>query len=204
MKNTLFVLILLSTINGYSQDFKVKSGVNIPDFENKHIYEERAVDVLGSNTIGFYIGVNYEYSLNENFSLDADLLYSSLSNTGNSNFPGKSKFQSIQVPLTFNYCVFDKLKLGLGTSLNYHIKSEHVYKSEIDHTLPHNDFLNQKFEFYDNTSYSLHIGTSYNIWNDFFIDVRYNFGLGNIYDSETESVANSKYNNLQLGLSYKF
>jgi len=207
MKKPLLSFCGLISLSATAQEFGIKAGLNVPSFENKQFYLNKETDVLGKNNIGFYIGANFEYKLSEKFSLDADLLYSSISNTGNEHFLGKSEFQSLQVPLSFNYYPVEKLKVGAGASFNYYLKAEYIMDYSLATGLPNPhdpNFNSNDFDLYDNSSYGLHIATSYNVWNNVFVDVRYNIGLGNIYNSENEQNGESKYNNLQIGLSYKF
>jgi len=206
MKKIILITSLLTAFSGYSQ-IKIKAGVNVPSFKSEHTINNSKNDIVDKNNIGFYFGVGYEYILNEKISLDADLLYNTYSYDGKESFLSENKFSSLSLPITVNYYVFDKLKVGVGGSVNNYLKAESIYNSEINNTLPGSsdiEFGNNKLKVYDKINYGIHAGISYNIYSSFFIDVRYNVLLGNMFEKQYENEYNTSLNNLQLGLSYKF
>lgn len=206
MKKLILTTSLLTTFCGYSQ-IKVKAGLNVPSFKSEHTVNNSKNDIVDKNNIGFYFGAGYEFVINEKFSLDADLLYNTYSYDGKETFFAENKFSSLSLPLTVNYYVFEKLNVGIGGSINNYFTAESNYNSEIKNTLPGGsdiEFSNNKLKVYDKISYGIHAGVSYNIYNSFFIDARYNILLGNMFEKQYENDYNTSLNNLQLGLSYKF
>ena len=203
MKKILLAIFCVTSFTAFSQDIKVKAGINVPDFKVEHKTPNEKIDLVDKNNVGFYLGVGYEYKLNEKFSLEAEIIYNKISYDWDM-FPYDSeRFNTLLVPITLNYYPIEKLNIGIGANANYLLKSE-IELSYINAQNPE-ALLKGKEEttdFYHKLNYGLHFSASYNIWKGLFVEARYYVGVGKM--NKKTDLEDRSYNNLQLGLSYKF
>ena len=204
MKKILLTIFCIISFTAFSQDIKVKAGVNVPSFNAEYKALEKNKDVTDKNNVGFYVGAGYEYKMNNKFSLGAELLYNRLQYESKLVNGYKETFNMLSLPISFNYYPIEKLSVGAGVNFNYLLKSE--IKNSRNYTLPdQEDWYQEKEETterYNKINYGIHFSASYNIWKGLNIDARYYIGLGKI--NKEDDFFETKFNNLQLGLSYKF
>ena len=88
----------------------------------------------------------------------------------------------IQMPVLFRFRFSEKFHIGLGPQIGLKIpKFEDGMK---------------------NLAYSAVMGADYKINYALFVDVRYNYGLRNVFDEDSGNVAKNR--NIQIGVGYKF
>lgn len=205
-----FIPILLFISEGYSQ-ISIKTGVNVPNFNIKNTYENKSIDVVENNNVGYYIGVNYEYFVKDNLSVDVDILFSHISYDYELGpIKGDETFSYLSLPISINYYPIDKFKVGAGFNINNNIKSKFTTQdSEISGPIPETPSIGYSKETettsnYNKINYSIHATVSYSIIADLSVNARFNYGLGKLDNEGKNASYESSYNNLQIGLAYKF
>ena len=88
----------------------------------------------------------------------------------------------IQMPVLFRFRFSEKFHAGLGPQIG-----SKVYKTD---------------DGMKNLAYSAVIGADYKINYAIFVDVRYNYGIRNVFDEISGIVAKNR--NIKLGVGYKF
>lgn len=88
----------------------------------------------------------------------------------------------IQMPILFRFRFSEKFHAGIGPQIGLKV---HKFEDGMR-----------------NLGYSAVIGADYKIDYAIFIDVRYNYGIRNVFDDITGIVAKNR--NIQLGVGYKF
>lgn len=188
IKLTMKKLVILSiiTILGLSNstqaqniDFGIKTGLNISNINGG--------EPSRNNLFGLHAGVFAEIKLNEKFSFQPELLYSMQgSEVGNLL---KIKLDYFSIPLMAKYFVTEKFSLEMGPQLSFLVNDKIEYN---DNSIPDEDTTASSFDF------GLNLGFGYNISDNFFTQVRYNYGITTI--SENPDIKNSIF---QISLGYK-
>jgi opacity protein-like surface antigen len=88
----------------------------------------------------------------------------------------------IQMPILLNFRISEKFHAGIGPQIGLK-----VYKYE---------------DGMKNLAYSAVASVDYKINYALFVDLRYNYGIRNVFDDNTGNVAKNR--NIQLGVGYKF
>lgn len=88
----------------------------------------------------------------------------------------------IQMPVLFRFRFSEKFHAGIGPQIGLKV---HKYEDGMK-----------------NLAYSAVIGADYKINYAIFVDVRYNYGIRNVFDETSGIVAKNR--NIQLGVGYKF
>ncbi|MFV9551139.1 porin family protein [Algibacter sp. PT7-4] len=88
----------------------------------------------------------------------------------------------IQMPVLFRFRFSEKFHAGIGPQIGLKV---HKYEDGMK-----------------NLAYSAVIGADYKINYAIFVDVRYNYGVRNVFDETSGIVAKNR--NIQLGVGYKF
>lgn len=173
-KILLFVLVLVYSFYGFSQDAKygVRTGLNISnlDFDGTSFPNNK-------HRNGFVIGFFAEYSLTNSINFSPELQFSA---EGAKEEPLNLDY--IQAPLLFDFKLSPKLFFEIGPQVSLKI-------NKVDDGIR-------------NFAYSGVGGFSYNITPMIFADVRYAYGFSNIFDEELGVKATNS--NVQLGVGYKF
>lgn len=100
-----FLLSVSSIVNMQSQtDFGIKGGVNFTFFN----LEESNFGPSTETETGFYAGVFVDFSIDEDFSIQPEILYITLND-----------FNFINAPIYAKYEVASNLSILVGPSLNY-------------------------------------------------------------------------------------
>lgn len=134
------------------------------------------IEVTGSE-IGFTIGAFARKELNEQFSIQPELLYQ----TG-----GGISF--LQLPIMMQYSVMENLTIDAGP--------------QIGMVLNGFDGVGGTSDEIKDLQFSLGIGGSYHWTDKIFTDLRYNLALNNLYDGQGDGTV--KYNLIALAVGYKF
>jgi opacity protein-like surface antigen len=171
------VLLGLSTINAQENmssniKFGIKGGVNYSKFKGADT----------KNKIGFVVGFYAKKNVSDKFSLQSELLYSTLGaklKIDNS----KIKLNFISIPFVLRFHPMDKFSIEGGTKLGYLLSGKG------------NGFKKKNFKKID---YGLVVGLGYQISDNMGIGIRYYRGLSNMSKISNTSLKNSA---LQLSLS---
>lgn len=178
----LSVIILGLSISMGAQNVKfgLKTGLNISSFTGGE---------LGKNNLfGFHVGGFAEFKLNEKFSLQPELLYST-KGTEVENLV-KIKVDYLAIPLMVKYYLSEKFSIEAGPQASFLVND----KAEFDDgSIPDADIDASSFDF------GLNAGLGYNFNSDLFTQVRYNYGITTV--GENPDVKNSVF---QFSLGYKF
>lgn len=142
-------------------------------------------DYEGSTRLGFTGGLYWEYRLSKRFSLMSNVLYSQRGENGNSN-QSELKLSYINMPIMIKYELFKNFGIATGVNWDMLISVE-------GNDLDKNDFKK--------TDWSIPIGISYDISNNFQLGMIYNIGLTNINDSEGELENN--WGNITISYLFK-
>ncbi|WP_194767430.1 porin family protein [Tamlana sp. I1] len=184
----LFILpvLFLLTFKGFSQDtiqnnqhyvkpdikFGVRGGFNISNLDF-----EGDVPYQNDHRLGVYIGFLANIGLSKGIAVAPELQFSA---------EGASveelQFDYIQMPILFRFRLMNKLHAGLGPQIG--LKVDKVGDNAV------------------NMAYSGVVGVDYEINYAIFVDMRYTYGLRNVF--EENSGFNAKNRNLQIGVGYKF
>lgn len=162
--------------------------------------------------VGFHGGVFIEAALNEKFSIQPELLYSSqgakeeVANYMGYKFSGEAtlKLDYINVPIMFKYYPIDILSITAGPQIGVLVKSKFTidsprYQSQVT---VDDKKVNELFNKLD---YGMNFGLELNT-SGFFFAARYNLGLANIYKNTFSYTGNQEAHNrvFQLSTGYKF
>ena len=215
MKKTIFLLVSLFTIVSNAQDinYGAKLGLNISSFSG---------DVSDSKAlIGFHLGGFAEIKINDKFSVQPELLFSTQGEKfeysesdvdfGSYSEEGKTKLNYLNVPVLAKYYVAEKFailagpQIGILMSAKEDISITETFDGETD---SFSESIDAK-DFYKSLALSFNIGASYSFTDKIFVDARYNLGLSSIAKDFTDEFGDSssfkiKNNVIQFSVGYKF
>jgi len=149
--------------------FGVKAGYTSSNFTGDVVTE-------GANG-GFYIGGLVDFSVDEKFHVQPELLYSI---EGAKN----AKLNYLRIPIMAKYYVADGFSLQAGPELAFKAGGDDTVKDSAK-----------------SLDYGLGFGAGYELSSGLMFDARYNLGLNNINDNGGGSVKNVSF---QIGLGYRF
>lgn len=160
-----------------------KAGLNISTLSNMDDSKSKA---------GFHVGALAEIFINEKFSVQPEILYSSQGVKGNEGF--KFTLDYINVPIMAKYYVIDGLSIQAGPQIGFNVKADMDTKEMgIKISKDVKDNVNT-------VDFGLNFGAGYELPMGLFADVRYNLGLNKV-NKEGESSKNGVF---QLSVGYKF
>ncbi len=177
MKKTLLSLaFFICVFYSFSQDSKtgVRIGYNI---SNLDFDPEVPAGVENRHRNGFAIGFFGEYSLSKSLAIAPELQFSAEGAQEEA-----LRIDYIQIPVLFKYQISELIAIGLGPQASL---KAHAHEDELQ-----------------NLSFSALVGLEYMLSDTFFLDLRYAYGLTNIFDDELKLDAINT--NIQIGLGVKF
>ena len=208
MKKQIILTSLLISIGIMAQQthFGVKGGYSLSTISVKSDAGKLSYDPKSS----FYLGALAEHSLNDKFSLQAELLYSIIGGTYKTtstmvspavgtvevNVEDKISYGALQIPLLGKYNVSENFALTAG--LNFGLIVSAKYKTKDLNGLEVENNIKKDVNTLD---ISPLLGLEYNLKNKIFFDARYHFGISNI---SKISASNQTINFFQVGIGYKF
>ena len=175
MKRLVLIAFLLSlSFIGFSQGgtYGVRAGYTISNLD----FEDTPT-VVNEHRNSFYIGFYGDFRLSNAISVVPELQFSP-EGANNENL----HLDLIQMPIFFKFRLNEKWRLGAGPQVA--LKSHKA-----------NDGIN-------NFHYSAIGGLEYKFNQMFFMDLRYSYGLSNIFDDNLGVEAINT--NIQLGVGYQF
>lgn len=218
-KNLIIIIGLLLVNFTYSQKEK-KIGINLGSSSTNFILDGKSwFDRQGKNgintTIGYLIGVNFEYKLRKKLSLKANLNYASkkdknyfqfTDNTGKpaGEYEDTVSHNFLEMPILLIYYLDNSNFFTTGGPvLNYRLKIKSVG------TMFYNNSLNPlENSYYDKQlDLGISLGVGYNFHlngkNDLALEIRYNSDIANLI--KEENVPNAiKTNTLQFIMNWNF
>lgn len=146
----------------------------------------------GDIRVGAVAGAEFEYQVNDIFSLSAGALYSMQGCKGDvEGYDATVKLDYLNIPILANVYVAKGLAVKLGIQPGFNVTSKaSVEKGGTKVTTELDDV--------ESVDFSIPVGLSYEI-NNFVIDARYNLGVSKIWDD-----IDSKHSVFQFTLGYKF
>lgn len=188
MKKLILSTIALGALSlgAYAQtpDLKLgaKAGVNFANI----------TDSDGDMITSFHVGVLAEIFVNEKFSIQPEVLYSSQGSSEKlAGSDIKLKLDYINVPIMAKYYLMDGLNVQAGPQVGFLTTSE-LEGVDVKDAM-------QKVDF------GINLGAGYELPMGVFFDARYNMGLTKIAKSENDNDNNKPKNGvIQVSVGYKF
>lgn len=189
------IVIIMSSVGVFAQHgvgsitIQPKVGINVANLTKS---DGDGID----NRIGFVIGAEAEYQIEEQISISAGLIYSQQGQKesgilGDKFVDGTLKLDYINIPILANIYVTKGLAFKVGVQPGINVSGK--YKLEKGGSSISEDTDGVKaFDF------SIPVGASYE-FNNLVLDARYNWGL-----TKVSKYANSKNSVFQITLGYKF
>lgn len=183
-----FILALMATsvLQAQHMNVGIKGGLNLYNVINQDSND-------GEPITGYHVGLIGHFHLNDKFALQPELVFSTegakLIDNG---IKSQLNLNYVNVPILLQYMFDNGFRFYAGPQLGFLVSAKSNYdNSEIDRI---NDFSNMEM--------AASLGLSYiNPNSNFGIDARYNMGLSNIYENDSE---NSYNRGIQVGLFYLF
>ncbi|NNC49456.1 MAG: PorT family protein [Flaviramulus sp.] len=199
MKNILLITILLGfTIRGFSQDTKPTDSISLNNTEEKkssgplfqgvkygvragynisNLHFDGAPTMENKHRNSVFIGFLADIRLSKTVSLIPELQFSAEGANAE-----VLHLDYIQMPILINFRLSEKIHAGFGPQAGLKI---HKYEDGAA-----------------NLAYSALVGVDYKISYAIFADVRYTYGIRNVFDEK--SGVSAKNTNIQIGVGYKF
>lgn len=194
-----------STAQSQEISFGVKAGVNLANLSIKPNDGDKP-----DGRTSFHIGGLVEIPVTEKFSVQPELLYSSLGSkdkisNGGESFESTIKLDYLSLPIMAKYYVIDGLALELGPQFSLLMSS----KAELEYNTmgqSGTESVDMKDDL-KKLDIGLGFGASYALDMGVFFGARYNLGLTNINDDKDldfDDNTKVKNNVFQISAGYKF
>jgi len=174
MKNIFLTLLLVISFYGFSQEVKygVRGGYSISNLDF-----EGNTPITNAHRNSFYIGFFGDMRLSKTVSLVPELQFSA---------EGAKvevwQLDYIQAPILLKFRLSEKIHVGIGPQVGLKI-------NKVDDAAK-------------NMAYSGVAGLEYKLTHMLFADLRYTYGITNVFDDYLPFEAKNR--NIQLGVGYKF
>ena len=185
MKKIILSAIAIMTIgfaNAQETKFGLKGGLNIANVSGLSD---------SASLTSFHIGGVVEIKVSEKFSVQPELLYTAQGVKGNSNNSGSVELNYIAIPVMAKYYVAPKFALEAGPQVAFNTAAKSVFGG---------NSVDIK-EFVNSTDFSMNVGASFDVTDNFFAGVRYTAGLTKVFKDSQDS---NKNNVFQIFVGYKF
>lgn len=177
-----FVCICFAISFSYAQESKygIRGGVNISSISSDDIPED-----LEDGRIGVFFGFFAEYAINNKISIQPELHYSAQGNKEED-----LRVNYLNLPVFLKYNITDVFNIHIGPQAGLKIWEWEDNQEDVT------DF--GTFDF------SAVAGIGANITDNFFVDIRYAFGLTNVFDEDGSAIGlDGKNRNIQVGIGYR-
>ncbi len=171
MKKILTIAALVATFYSNAQSSKreegiklgIKGGLNVANFMGD--IEDNAIRT------SLHIGMVSEIIVNDNFSVQPELLYSGQGYTYNGDIPGyrRSKYDYVLLPVLAKYYVAHNVSVEAGPQVGFLLSS----KEKTSDT-------NTKIGDQSPVDFGVDLGVGYELKTGVFFQLRYNLGLTNV------------------------
>ncbi|MDO7173604.1 porin family protein [Mariniflexile sp. AS56] len=174
MKKILLTLLLGCSIYGFSQDVKygIRGGYNISNLD----FDIEA-PMLNKHRNSIYIGFFGDIRFSKTVALVPELQFSAEGARVEA-----WQLDYIQAPILFKFQISEKYRFALGPQVGLKV-------NKVDDGVK-------------NLAYSAVAGLEYKISHMLFADIRYTYGVTNVFDDYLPYEA--KNTNVQIGVGYKF
>lgn len=199
MKKVLFLAIALVTFsfaNAQEVSYGLKAGLN---YSNWSFSTEDMGDF--DSRLSFHVGGVVELGLSDKFSVQPEILYSSVgaqidSSELTARVASDDKIvfalDYLSIPVMAKYYVAEGFSLEAGPQIGILLSANYKFDGESEDIK----------EGYKSTDFSAGIGAGYKMENGLFINARYVLGLSNIWEDSGDEW--EKNNAFQFSLGYKF
>ncbi|MCF6350354.1 MAG: PorT family protein [Flavobacteriaceae bacterium] len=187
IKKVLLILVLFLSISISAQTyFGFKVGANFANFSGD----------VENNGIkpSFHVGGVVEVQINDFFSVQPEVLFSMQGYQDKDDALLKYNYHYVNVPIMVKYFVNENFSIDAGPQVGMLLAAKISTGTE---ELTDVKDLSNTFD------YGVNLGGSYEMDNGMNINIRYNYGLANVFDNESNDL---KANNtvIQVSLGYKF
>lgn len=178
--------------------FGIKTGINLSK-ETKTEVERQVEDFDNEFRKGFHIGGIVTYSINKQWELEGNLMYSQqgykehLFSIENNRTIHSIRSNYINLPIAIKYYPLEHLYIEMGPQIGFLLSKKHKIQGEGNIT----KYIPLKPNHID---LSLFCGLGYNFSNNIFLEARYIHGLNNTY----KNVTLSQNRNIQFSIGYLF
>lgn len=178
--------------------FGIKTGINLSK-ETKTEVERQVEDFDNEFRKGFHIGGIVTYSINKQWELEGNLMYSQqgykehLFSIKNNRTIYSIRSNYINLPIAIKYYPLEHLYIEMGPQIGFLISKKHKIQGEGNIT----KYIPLKPNHID---LSLFCGLGYKFSNNILLEARYIHGLNNTY----KNVALSQNRNIQISIGYMF
>jgi opacity protein-like surface antigen len=220
MKKIILTSFMLCSVFAFSQEIKfgAKIGLNLSNLRGDY---PTGIDEHNSK-IGFHIGGFAEYEINDKFTLQPELLFSTQGNTygykdyygGGSYYDGADynlKLNYLNLPVIVKYKIIEKLSIDFGPQIGYLMSAKTKIDVTEDSRDPSQNYSVEIDMLNDGTynvggttiqtkasvnrlDFSLNLGASYDITEKIFLQGRYNFGLSTVDKNSTNGASTNSWN----------
>ncbi|PVX49944.1 outer membrane protein with beta-barrel domain [Balneicella halophila] len=188
MKKIFLVVVAVAffATQGIAQDFNfgVKGGVNFTNLTGD--------DVDADMKTKFNLGVLAEFMVNEQFSIQPEVLYSA---QGADEDNTELTLDYITVPVMFKYYVAPGFSLQAGPQVGFLVNDDYEASLGDVSVSPDTD------DVFKTVDFGLNFGLGYKFYNNIFVDARYNLGLTEVFD---EGDVDAKNSVIQFSVGYMF
>ena len=201
MKKILITLLMTTaviTVKAQNFHFGIKTGINLSK-ETKTEVERQVQDFDKEFRKGFHIGGIVTYSINKQWELEGNLMYSQqgykehLFSIKNNRTIYSIRSNYINLPIAIKYYPLEHLYIEMGPQIGFFISKKHKIQGEGNIT----KYIPLKPNHID---LSLFCGLGYKFSNNIFLEARYIHGLNNTY----KNVTLSQNRNIQISIGYLF
>lgn len=167
------------TINAQESRYGIRIGANLSSISSDDITGD-----LDQSRIGVVVGFLADYRLTDKLRLQPEFQYS-----GQGNKDRDLRVNYLQLPVMVKYNITDLFNVQLGPQVGLKIwEWEDNQSSDTD------------FGTFD---FAGVIGVGANITDNFFVDLRYAFGLSNVFDDGAGVNIDGSNRNIQLSVGYR-
>jgi opacity protein-like surface antigen len=183
--------------NAQDVKFGLKGGINLSSFSGD--IED------ASSKVGFQVGGFAEFKLTDKFSIQPELLYSTQGakfEESEVNYFSKETIKTnyLNVPVMAKYYVANKFSVEAGPQIGFLLSAKYKWE-EVDYGEKTSGTDDAKDDI-KSVSFGLNVGAGYDFTENVSVGVRYNFGLSNISDFDSDAKIHN--NVVSLSVGYKF
>lgn len=195
---TFLMATAVISVKAQNFHFGIKTGINLSK-ETKTEVERQVQDFDKEFRKGFHIGGIVTYSINKQWELEGNLMYSQqgykehLFSIKNNRTIYSIRSNYINLPIAIKYYPLEHLYIEMGPQIGFLISKKHKIQGEGNIT----KYIPLKPNHID---LSLFCGLGYNFSNNIFVEARYIHGLNNTY----KNVTLSQNRNIQISIGYLF
>jgi Outer membrane protein beta-barrel domain len=195
MKKILTLAVLITMFYSNAQSSKreegiklgIKGGLNVSNFMGD--IEDNAIRT------SIHIGLVSEVIVNDNFSVQPELLYSGQGYTYDGSIPGysRSKYNYILLPVLAKYYVAHNVSVEAGPQVGFLLSSKNKTSD-----------ANTKIGDQNPVDFSVDLGAGYELKTGVFFQLRYNLGLTNVNNASSSDALNYTNSVFQASIGILF